>query len=129
MVLIIPAQSEDRGQLAEQGDRDGQGHGQGRAVVRRLRAEPIVVLAADRLDRDRHLNDFFSRTVLGDSLMTTGLPERLAGLEPDAAAALLTEHAPCSCCVPAPGGGRPSPRAPFGITSRAELVRLAAELT
>ncbi len=62
-------------------------------VVRRLREEPIVVLAADRLDRDRHLNDFFSRTVLGDSLMTAGLPERrLAGLEPDAAAALLTQR-------------------------------------
>jgi DNA-binding CsgD family transcriptional regulator len=67
-------------------------------VVRRLRAEPIVVLAAGRLAPDRGPADFLSRTDL--DLAQTGLPERiLSRLGPDEASALLTER--CDVTLPA----------------------------
>jgi len=62
-------------------------------VIRRLREEPIVVLAADRLAPDRSGSDFLGRTDLGDSLVKAGLAERvLDGLDPDEASALLAER-------------------------------------
>ena len=60
-------------------------------VIRRLRDEPVVVLAADQLAADRGASDFFFRTVRGDTLTAAGLTERiLDALEPAAATALLS---------------------------------------
>ena len=67
-------------------------------VTRRLRAEPIVVLAADRIAPDRGPSDFSSRTVL--DLAQAGLPERVLGrLDPGEASALLDER--CGGLLPA----------------------------
>ena len=60
-------------------------------VIRRIRDEPIVVLAAARTAPDR--SDHWSRTDLVDRLVQAGLPERVIGrLAPDEAGALLAER-------------------------------------
>ena len=112
-------------------------------VVRRLREEPIVVLAAARPDPGRA--DSFGRT--GPDLAQAGLPELiLGGLDPGEAHALLTER--CGGPLPAPvqnsllaaATDQPMQQARtallYGeqlrrhrITSRAELVLLADQLT
>ena len=60
-------------------------------VVRRVREEPVVVLAAARTAPDH--SDHWTRTDLVDRLAQAGLPERVIGrLAPDQASALLAER-------------------------------------
>ena len=112
-------------------------------VVRRVREEPVVVLAAARTAPDRVPPGHWSRTDLVDRFVQAGLPERVIGrLAPGEASALLAERcggplaAPVRDALLAAAAGNPrtvdhhlrSIYRKFGITSRAELALLAGEL-